>query len=86
MSDIGDNTIGASLPGIIQELLEIEAEKATLSERRKEIMAEVKAFGLTPKIVTRIIQRRKRKRPVIEEEDALLETYEHALDRNKLPW
>jgi len=86
MSDIGDNTIGASLPGIIQELLEIEAEKATLSARRKEVMVEVKAFGLTPKIVARIIQRRKRKRPVIEEEDALLEAYEHALDRNNLPW
>lgn len=85
MSDIGDNSVGPRLHSIVEELLDIELQKADLAERRKDIMIVAKSQGYTPKIIGMILRRRKRDKKAVEEEDALLETYEMSLEK-KLPW
>lgn len=63
----------------IEQAEQMDAEKAELAERRKELMAEAKARGYDTKIINKVIALRKRNKDDVAEEDAILEMYLSAL-------
>lgn len=80
MSD--DNTYGIAageLRQFIEQLEQMDAEKADIAERQKELMAEAKARGYDTKIIRKVIALRKRDKDDIAEEEAILEMYKAAL-------
>ena len=78
----GSNS-AATLLSAIETIQSLEDEKADTQERIKEEYAAVKATGFDVKIVRKIVARMKRDRAEIEEEEALIETYEQALEDAK---
>lgn len=78
MSDLGHNSDGQLLQ-FIEQLEGCAEEKADIREREKEIRAEAKSVGYDVRIIAKVLARRKRDREDIEEEEALIESYENAL-------
>lgn len=64
---------------IIDGIESLETEKEEIATQRKAILAEAKATGFNTKIINKLIARRKRKKEELDEEEALLETYEAAM-------
>ncbi|MDO5621204.1 MAG: DUF2312 domain-containing protein [Paracoccus sp. (in: a-proteobacteria)] len=58
---------------------QLEAEKADITERQKEVMSEAKARGYSTVAIRKIIALRKRDHDDIAEEEAILEMYKQAL-------
>ena len=67
------------LNSLIASIEQIEAERQTLNEDKKEYMAEAKALGYDTKLINRIIQRRKKERAEVLQADADLRAYEEEL-------
>ncbi len=76
MSGPGHNNAGEALRGFIAHLEDLQAERAEVTERMKEVMAEAKGEGFDPKIIRIVLQRRKMSAQEREERDALVATYE----------
>lgn len=79
MTNQAYNVAANELRQFIEQYEQIDAEKAGLSERQKEIMTEAKARGYSAKAIKQIIALRKRNRDDIAEEEAILEMYKQAL-------
>jgi uncharacterized protein (UPF0335 family) len=75
---VGDN-ISPQLRAFVERVENVNGEIAALSEDRKEIFAEAKGQGFDPKILRRVISIRKQDAEKRAEEEAVLETYLHAL-------
>ena len=73
------NVAADELRQFIEQYEQVEAEKADLTERQKEIMAEAKARGYCAKVIKQIIALRKRSADDIAEEESILEIYKQAL-------
>lgn len=77
------NILGGNSGGRLQSFIEraerLEEEKATLMEDIKEVFAEAKGEGFDVKTMRQVLKRRKRDAADIQEEEALLETYESVL-------
>ena len=67
------------LNSLIASIEQIEEERQTLNEDKKEYMAEARALGYDTKLINRIIQRRKKERAEVLQADADLRTYEEEL-------
>lgn len=81
---IPDNSNSAlTLLASIERLESLDEEIAEVKERQKDEMAAIKSMGFDTKIVRKILARRKRKPDELNEEEALIETYERALDDAK---
>lgn len=77
---VGHNSgANAQLKAIVERIERLEEEKKALSDDIKDIYAEAKANGYTPKILRIVIRRRKQDKQKLAEEEALTETYLHAL-------
>lgn len=63
----------------IEQIERLEEEKKALAADIRDKFAEAKAIGFDPKIMKKVISLRKRSKSELQEEDALLETYLHAL-------
>lgn len=63
----------------IERLEQLGAEKADVSERMKELMAEAKGRGYDTKVIRKIVALRKRKADEVAEEEAVTEMYKAAL-------
>jgi uncharacterized protein (UPF0335 family) len=63
----------------IEQIERLEEEKKALTADIRDKFAEAKALGFDPKIMKKVLSLRKRSKSEREEEDALLETYLHAL-------
>lgn len=63
----------------IEQFEQLDAEKADVAERQKELMAEAKARGYDTKVMRKVIALRKRDKDDLAEEDAILEMYKAAL-------
>ena len=76
MSD--DNAYGIAA-GELREFIEqyenLDGEKRQLNEGQKEILAEAKASGFTPKVVKMVMKLQSQGRDVLDEEQALIEQY-----------
>ena len=67
------------LRSYVERIERLEGEKREIATDVKEVYVEVKAAGLDPKIVRKIVALRRRDQDDIDEEEALLETYKRAL-------
>ena len=63
----------------IEQIERLEEEKKALSADIRDKYLEAKGVGFDPKIMKKVISLRKRSSSEREEEDAVLDTYLHAL-------
>ena len=63
----------------VERIERLDAEKADLSEQRKEVLAEAKSRGYDTKVLTKVLALRKRNKDDIAEEEAVLDMYKEAL-------
>lgn len=76
---MSDNVSADELRLEIEAIERLEEEKAGIAEDIKDRYAGAKSKGFDPKIIRKVVAVRKKKREVIQEEQALLETYMSAL-------
>lgn len=69
----------AELRNLIERIERLEEEKQALADDVKEVKAEAKGRGYDTKIISKIVRIRKMDKAKREEEEALTETYLHAL-------
>jgi uncharacterized protein (UPF0335 family) len=69
----------AQLRQFIEQIERLEEEKKALAADIRDKFLEAKALGFDPKIMKKVISLRKRSKSERQEEDAVLETYLHAL-------
>jgi uncharacterized protein (UPF0335 family) len=67
------------LKSIIERIEKLEEEKKTISDDIRDVYAEAKANGFDVKALRTIVRLRKIEPTEREEQDAILETYMHAL-------
>lgn len=63
---------------VIDQIEDLEAERAAIAEQIKEIKAEAKGNGFVVKIINKVIAIRKKDKTKREEEDAILDQYLNA--------
>lgn len=63
----------------IEQIERLEEEKKAIADDIKEKMAEAKSVGFDVKAIRKILQLRKKGRDERMEEEAILDTYLHAL-------
>lgn len=63
----------------IEQYEGLELEKKAIAERQKEVMAEAKARGYDTKTMKVIMTIRAKEKDILDEEEALLDTYKAAL-------
>jgi uncharacterized protein (UPF0335 family) len=76
---IGDNA-KAQLKSIVERIENIETTIKEHSDERKDIYAEAKGVGYDPKVLRKVIALRKMDPNKRAEQEAVMETYLHALD------
>lgn len=69
----------SQLRQFIEQIERLEEEKKALSADIRDKFLEAKAIGFDPKIMKKVISLRKRSKSERQEEDAVLETYLHAM-------
>ena len=67
------------LRSFIERIERLEEEKAALAADIREVYSEAKGVGFDTKIMRQVIKLRKMDKDEVQEQDALLETYLHAL-------
>lgn len=67
------------LKSVIERIEKLEEEKKTISDDIRDVYAEAKANGFDVKALRTIVRLRKIEPTEREEQDAILETYMHAL-------
>jgi len=70
---------GDQLRSIVERVEKLEEEKRALADDVKDVYAEAKGNGYDAKIIRKIVARRRVDREKLREEEAVLETYLHAL-------
>ncbi len=70
---------GERLRQFIERVERLEEERGALGADIREVYAEAKAVGFEPKIMRQIVRLRRLETAELQEQEALLETYKHAL-------
>lgn len=68
------------LRAIVERYENLEAEKKTISEHQKEVLAEAKGNGYDTAVLKRIIAERKKDPDQVAEEELILDLYRQALE------
>lgn len=71
---------GITLLGYIEQIESLESEKKQLASEQKELKSAIKGLGFDTKIVNEILKRRRVDPDALAEKEALVETYEQALE------
>jgi len=71
---------GDVLRSFIERIERLEEEKKGIADDIKDVYAEAKAAGFEPKIMRQVIKLRKMDRSDRQEQEALLDTYLHAVE------
>lgn len=71
---------GEQLRGFIERIERLEEEKKGIAEDIKEIYAGAKATGFDPKIMRKIVSLRKMDQAELQEQEALIDVYMHAIE------
>ena len=80
MSVIPGSGAGAEqLTQLIERIERLEEERRALMADIKDVYAEAKANGFEPKIMRQVVRLRSMDRDLLNEQDALLDTYRNAL-------
>ncbi len=64
---------------IVDQIERLETEKQGLSEDIRDKFVEAKSIGFDVKVLRKILKMRKQDKTTLEEEQAILDTYMHAL-------
>ncbi len=72
-------TAGERLRQFIERVERLEEERGALGADIREVYAEAKAVGFEPKIMRQLVRLRRLETAELQEQEALLETYKHAL-------
>lgn len=75
-----DPTVRKQLQAICQRVERVQEEIDSLNQDKKEIFAEAKGTGFDVPTLKKVIQRRKKDKSHLQEEDTLLDLYEHAIN------
>ena len=75
----GGRVAAEELKLLIERAERLEEEKKGIADDIKDVMAEAKSRGYDVKAIRKILAIRKKKREEYQEEEAILETYLHAL-------
>lgn len=78
MTIIGDNS-NAQLKSVVERIERLEEEKKTISDDIKGVYTEAGGNGFDVKILRKVVAIRKKDPAALAEEEAILETYMHAL-------
>lgn len=78
--DNDSGVAGSRLLSFVERIERMEEEKKAAADDIKDIYAEAKGVGFDTKIIRKVVNRRKMEKERREEEDHLLDTYEHALE------
>lgn len=70
---------GERLRQFIEKIERLEEERKALGGDIREVYAEAKGAGFEPKIMRQVIKLRKLDKAALQEQEALLATYKHAL-------
>ena len=73
------NVTADELRQYVERYEQLDSEKADVSTRQKELIAELKGRGYDSKVFRKIVSLRKRKADDVAEEEAVLELYTQAL-------
>jgi len=77
---IGHNSAaGNQLRSIVERIERLEEDKRAIADDIKDVYAEAKGNGYTPKILRMAVRIRRQDQKERAEQQALLETYLHAL-------
>ena len=80
MNEIGHNSIAKDqLKSIIERVERLEEDKRAISDDIKDVYSEAKGNGFDAKALRRIVALRKQDPDKRAEQDAILDTYMHAL-------
>ncbi|MBF0179103.1 MAG: DUF2312 domain-containing protein [Magnetococcales bacterium] len=74
-----DGISGEDLRRVVERIERLEEEKQGIAADVRAIYAEAKAGGFDPKIIRKVIRLRAMEPHLVEEEEALVEIYKHAL-------
>ncbi|MCK1684271.1 DUF2312 domain-containing protein [Bradyrhizobium sp. 147] len=69
----------ADLKSYIERVERVAQERRELGDEIRAILAEAKASGFDPKAIRKIVKRRDEDPSVVQQEDAILEQYMHAI-------
>ena len=78
MADLG-GTAGERLRQFIERVERLEEERRALGADIREVYSEAKALGFEPKIMRQLVRLRRMETHELVEQEALLDTYKHAL-------
>jgi uncharacterized protein (UPF0335 family) len=78
MTSIGDNS-NAQLKSVVERIERLEEDKKAIADDIKEIYVEAGGNGFDVKTLRKVIAIRKKDPDARAQEEALLETYMHAL-------
>lgn len=78
MADKG-GAAGERLRQFIEKIERLEDERKALGGDIREVYSEAKGVGFEPKVMRQVIKLRKLDKAALQEQEALLETYKHAL-------
>ena len=78
-SDVLNGTAQTQLKSIIERVERLEQEKSEIAEQIKEVFAEAKGNGFDVKALRAVVRLRKQDVNERKEQEAILETYLHAL-------
>ena len=70
---------GERLRQLIEKIERLEDERKALGGDIREVYSEAKGSGFEPKVMRQVIKLRKLDKAALQEQEALLETYKHAL-------
>ena len=76
---LGSGAEAEQLTQLIERIERLEEEKRALMADIKDVYAEAKANGFEPKIMRQVVRLRSMDRDLLNEQDALLDTYRDAL-------
>jgi len=76
---VAGGSSGTRLKSFLERIERLEEEKKGIGDDIKDIYAEAKGVGFDVKIIRKQIKRRKMTAEKRQEEDDLLDTYEHAV-------
>ena len=76
---MGSGAVAEQLTQLIERIERLEEEKRALMADIKDVYAEAKANGFEPKIMRQVVRLRSMDRDLLNEQDALLDTYRDAL-------
>lgn len=63
----------------VERLERLAEERQTITDDMKEVVSEAKAEGYEPAILKKVLARRRRGREAVEEEEALIDTYQNVV-------